>query len=398
MLLPVRLETRFQNNNSELWLRVYPDDVHVDSFEPELTADESSARAQFLAQAQTGQDAARAAFLALAQQYGGARAAWIASPLAQAGTKAASWTRAASTNVLPERWIVIGYQGNAAGQVLAVGPAIPDPLPVGPAPDSTGIGTDDGMRWVADFDRAVQAGMAFRITLSAAQTRGFNRIVVLGLRSTLGAADSAARLGALLQAHHYTDGLELLPHGAPTNNTQDAKSGFTTSDPNYADLFTLEQGPPLCPSRPTGDGDRLARALGIAPALLAHVRGADGAQDEQARAINAVLWPATWGYYLSQLVTGAIPTPDVLPAALDHFKDHVRARGHFPTLRIGRQPYGVLPVFWSAQWKSLEGRPLDAPLMSLLARRAPPGKTRCRTCRRCRAPPIPRLRSSACWG
>ena len=369
VLLPVRLETRFQNNNSELWLRVYPDDVHVDSFEPALTADESSARAQFLAQAQTGQDAARAAFLALAQQYGGARAAWIASPLAQAGTKAASWTRAATTNVLPERWIVIGYQGNAAGQVLAVGPAIPDPLPVGPAPNSTGIGTDDGMRWVADFDRAVQAGMAFRISLTGAQPRGFSRIVVLGLRSNLGAADSAARLGALLQAHHYTDGLELLPLGAPTNNTQDAKSGFTTSDPNYADLFALEQGPPLCPSRPTGDGDRLARALGITPALLAHVRGADGAQDEQARAINAVLWPATWGYYLSQLVTGAIPSPDVLlPAARDHFKDHVRARGHFPALRIGRQPYGVLPVLWSAQWKSLEGRPLDAPLMSLLAR------------------------------
>lgn len=369
VLLPVRLETRFQNNNSELWLRVYPDDVHVDSFEPELTADESSARAQFLAQAQTGEDAARAAFLALAQQYGGARAAWIASPLAQAGTKATSWTRAATTDVLPERWIVIAYQGNAAGQVLAVGPAIPDPLPVGPAPNSTGIGTDDGMRWVADFDRAVQAGMAFRITLSAVQQRGFTRIVVLGLRSTLGATNSATRLGALLQAHHYTDGLELLPLGAPTNNTQDAKSGFNTSDPNYANLFALEQGPALCPSRPTGDGDRLARALGIAPALLAHVRGADGAQDEQARAINAVLWPATWGYYLSQLVTGAIPTPDVLlPAALDHFKDHVRARGHFPALRIGRQPYGVLPVFWSAQWKSLEGRPLVAPLMSLLAR------------------------------
>ena len=60
----------------------------------------------------------------------------------------------------------------------------------------------------------------------------------------------------------------------------------------------------------------------------------------------------------------------MLPAARDHFKDHVRARGHFPALRIGRQPYGVLPVIWSAHWKSLEGRPLDAPLISLLGRLA----------------------------
>jgi hypothetical protein len=86
VLLPVRLETRFQG--SELWLRVYPDDVHINSFEPELTTDESSARAQYLNQAHAGQDTARAAFLALAQRYGAERAAWIASAHAQPGTNA----------------------------------------------------------------------------------------------------------------------------------------------------------------------------------------------------------------------------------------------------------------------------------------------------------------------
>jgi hypothetical protein len=368
-LLPVRIETRFRKQGTELCVRVYPDDLHVNSFEPELTADESTARTRFLAQAQVGGDTARAAFLALAQQYGPERAAWIASTQAQSGAKAVSWSQAASTNVLPERWIVIGYQGNAAGQVLAVGPSIADSLPLGPDPHGPGPSADDGMRWVTDFDRAIQAGMAFRITLSGAQTRGFSRIVVLGLRSNLGSAESVKRLSTLLQAHHYTDGLELLPHGAPTNNTDDVKSALRTRDANYAELFALAQGPPLCPSRPTADGDRLARALGIAPDALAHVRGADGDQDEQARAMNAAMWPATWGYYLRQLVTGAVPTPDtIIPAAADHFKDHVRARGHFPILRIGRQPYGVLPVCWSARWKSLEGRALDAPLASLLAR------------------------------
>jgi hypothetical protein len=367
VLLPVRLETRFQG--SELWLRVYPDDVHIDSFEPQLTKDETGARTQYLNEAQANQDAARAAFLALAQRYGAERAAWIASAQAQPGANTDHWIRAASTNVLPERWIVIGYQGNAAGQVLAVGPPIKDSLPVGPDPHGPGVATDAGMRWVADFPNAIEAGMAFRIPLTPEQQRGFSRIVVLGLRSQLGAADSAKRLGALLRAHHYTDGLELLPHGAPTNNTEDLKSDLTTRDANFAALFALEQGPPLCPARPTADGDRLARALGVQPDVLAHVRGADGAQDEQARAMNGVLWPATWGYYLHQLVAGAAPSPDVLvPAARDHFKNHVRARGHFPALRIGRQPYGVLPVCWSAQWKPLEGRPLDGPLASLLKR------------------------------
>jgi hypothetical protein len=366
LLLPVRLETRFQG--TELWLRIYPDDVHVNSFEPELTPDESSARADFLAQAQSGSEAAQAAFTVLAQQCGAERAAWIVSANAQAGTKTSQWTQAPYTNVLPERWIVMGYQGNAAGQVLAITSPTADALAVGPDPNGPGPSADDGMKWLSDFDRAIAVGMGCKIPLTGAQTRGFNRIVVLGLRSSLPPADAAARFGALLQAHHYTDGFELLPHGAPTNNTDEAPSALSSHDPNFTELFALEQGPALCPARPTADGDRLARAIGIDANLLSHVSGADSGQDEQAAAMNTVLWPATWGYYLEQIVTGAVPSPDtMLPLARDHFSAHVRGRGHFPILRIGTQPYGVLPVTWSAQWKSLEGRALDTPLMGLLA-------------------------------
>lgn len=364
LLLPVRLETRFQNN--ELWLRVFPDDIHVNSFEPELTAEESAARTAFLAAAQGGQ-AAQDAFAALAQQYGPLRAAWIASANAQAGTKAGSWTKAPFTNVLPERWMVMGYQGNAAGQLLAIGSPIADSLPVGPDPNGPGPSTDAGMRWLTDFDSAVQSGMGIRIPLTGTQTRGFTRIAVFGLNTQVEPATAAARFGDLLQAHHYTGGLELLRHGAPTKNSGDTSSAFCSHDLNYADLYALEQGSPLCPSRPTADGDRLARAIGFDPGLLAHIGGANGGQDEHALAMNTVLWPATWGYYLEQIVAGSVPNPDVLlPLARDHFIHHVRARGHFPILRVGVQPYGVLPIQWSGEWKDIDNRALDAPLMSLL--------------------------------
>ena len=366
LLLPVRLEVRFQNH--ELWLRVFPDDIHVNSFEPELTADESSARTAYLAAADQGGHAAQDAFTALARQYGPQRAAWIASPNAQLGTKASSWTKAPFTNVLPERWLVMGYQGNAAGQLLAIGSPIADSLAVGPDPNGPGPSTDDGMRWLADFDRAVQAGMGLRIPLTGPQTRGFSGIVVFGLNTQIDTAEAVKRFGDLLQAHHYTDGLELLPHGAPTNNAGDTSSALSSHDPKYARLYSLEQGPALCPSRPTADGDRLARAVGFDPKLLAHVSGANGEQDEHASAMNTVLWPATWGYYLEQIVTGSVRTPDILlPLARSHFIEHVRARGHFPILRVGTQPYGVLPVLWNTLWKGLENRALDTPLMSVLS-------------------------------
>ncbi len=76
-----------------------------------------------------------------------------------------------------------GLSGNAAGQVLAITSPIADALAVGPDPNGPGPATDDGMKWLSDFDRAIAVGMGCKIPLTGAQTRGFNRIVVLGLRS-----------------------------------------------------------------------------------------------------------------------------------------------------------------------------------------------------------------------
>ena len=58
------------------------------------------------------------------------------------------------------------------------------------------------------------------------------------------------------------------------------------------------------------------------------------------------LWPATWGYYLLNLIglDGTGLTLDSIAWAREHFIAHVRPFGPLPTLRVGRQPYGVLPV------------------------------------------------------
>ena len=58
------------------------------------------------------------------------------------------------------------------------------------------------------------------------------------------------------------------------------------------------------------------------------------------------LWPGTWGYYLTQFIglgAGRLAEAD-LDWARDFAGRWVRPGGPLPAIRVGRQPYGVLPV------------------------------------------------------
>ena len=222
VLFPVRLETRFFGQ--ELRIRVFPDKIHVDTHEPELTADEVEWGKHFhtLLWNATTEEARKDAWRQLADRYGAERAAWIvrqltpanpaerptkppkfpSPPMRPEAQKNETWTRAPRTGVLPDQWLATAIvQG--VGAVTAASNLIPDILSVGPNPqvtvaeDHETLAIDDGMKWMVDFNEAERIGMALRLPLPAtAGPPRVNLLLVFGVKRSLDSAASATRLRA----------------------------------------------------------------------------------------------------------------------------------------------------------------------------------------------------------
>ena len=377
VLLPVRLETRVDASPRApaLLVRVYPDSIHGEAHDPLLTAAERDAGAAYWARAWAGDEAQ--AWRELVRQVPPPRAAWIVRameppniadrPGGEPGVpdvtlRAGAWDQPAEARLLPDRWLVLASR---AGAVVhrALGAPVREPLAVSfdpHAPPGSGIDVsgdglelDEELLWAVDFARAEEAGMGVRVPLAAADVQqGFDRILVLGVKTSLAPDDGAAALAALLDGHHYTGGLALVPQGTPTNNTESATSGHPPPDPDGAHSFAVERGAPL--DTPGGDGARLMGALGLPASVVRHVESADRREEPAARAMNQSLWPVTFGYYLQQMLAPHVGA-DAAELARYHFVDHVRGRGPLPAFRVRGQPYGVLPVTSLDRWRPREG-------------------------------------------
>jgi hypothetical protein len=401
-MLPVRLETRFipAGADFDFCVRVFPDDLHVESHEPELLEDEVLFGRHFWEQiwrAVDKQDRRRAAWAQLAQQFGAPRAAWVARAIKPTNPQdrptqavadnqplpkppqfpdpprhAESWTRPPMVRTMPDRWAFFGYRdgqrvlftwGERIPPELAAGP---DPLaPRQSVPDDQ-LPIDPGVRWLVDFGEAVRVGMGLRLRLAGAEaTRGYDELAVVGLRVSLDGAAGSTRLEAMLDAQHYTDGLAFVLQGTPTNNTPGAPSGFRSKDPDFEDSYRAEVVGGDTAQKPADNAGITARALGINVATLSQISGADLLEQLDARDMNTALWPATWGYFLDQMMGDTLPA-ERLGMVRKLFIEHVRGRGPVPVLRVGRQPYGILPASSLDRWKPDSGDAVKTALVTIL--------------------------------
>jgi hypothetical protein len=284
-------------------------------------------------------------------------------------TKRFAWSTPARARLLPERLVLLAYRG---GQVMheIVGNPIAGDVIVGPDPqDAAQFTKADGdlvwgssIRWMVDFAEAVDKGLGFRIALSVDEaTLGFDRLIVVGVRTGASPSRAAAELEDLLHNHlRSRSGLSLLPQGTPTNNTESNDSFYRrTDDPDDSfDVFVrdarqFEQEPDEDERR---DGEWLARWLGIGTAVLQRTPHAGQTDQREARAMNVALWPATLGYFFETMLQPVLDDEDI-EFVRAFFTRYVSGRGPVPAVRVGRQPYGILPAtaFHRQEWMARTG-------------------------------------------
>jgi len=472
LLLPLRLETRFKEvtvpgsttPHQQLWIRVFPDEIAIDTFEPILSEDElRNAKSYWLAmwKAADVETEQRGAWRSLVASHGSGRAYWITQnylPLNQSeqpthkdkdrlilaigkevplppreipivqkfweafwraaedgkkqaqaqqelidaigtthakeiqeqylpfnlsdlppvgtdyktakvtvvlvtfpnsttlNTKLQSWSVPPMVNVLPERLVVQGFYQDKL-DINVIGEPIASPLIVGPDPsakegedihlEGDDLVVSNEMKWLVDFDEAVIKGMGFKIDLSAEQAlRGFDRLFVLGVRMSAGVDRGQELLENLFEHHHYSrKGLSILRQGTPTNNTDKAAAGYhwqEDSDVSFKHYFAAEDGAAAASTMRT-DGQWLAEGLGINAAKFSAIENFTATDHTDAKSMNIALWPATLGYFMQSMMTPVF-SDEVITQTREFFTQFVSCRGVLPAIRIGNQPYGILPA------------------------------------------------------
>ncbi len=271
-----------------------------------------------------------------------------------------AWATQPRVDLLPERFVLVLERGPERVEIL--GSPVVTPLAVGPDPraprelqfhpvDGGDLHVPEEQRWMFDFDVALAAGMAFRVVLTPEQAaQGFDRVYVLGVRVASDPTASQLAIERLITHQHQSSrGFLLLPQGTPTNRTEgDGDAAAWREDDGYEAFARGVLGidafdPAETDAWRRRDGALLAQALGIDPQALQPIPGADLNDMGEARAMNAALWPATLGYWMDTMMN-TVFDDDAVGRTRAFFEQHVSGRGALPAVRVGKQPYGLLPT------------------------------------------------------
>ena len=387
MLLPVAVQTRYDDAATTLMIRIYPDAIHTYGHEPGLTQSEIDEGKRYWRLRFATPADADSPWQQIARIYQPARAAWIVrattptnvgqigaapngEPLApvfddEAIPRADQPAPTVYATALPDRFVAIGQVGGRevfrkwgkpVADLLAMSPAF-DPLLVDDPENHDPFGKDRA--WMVDYAAALDAGMAISITAAdlkngAKMKNRIDRLVVLGVDWTQTPASAAELVASVLDNHQHSSGLKFVAQGTPTNNTGSSRAGFAA---NGADV-AADMNPEAANARAAAAavelasaGARLQRLLGIPAGVFdaGVVPGADTVEGASAGHMINALWSATLGYTLRYFwnplsSAQSLVSDDAIAQLRAWCVRYLRPSGPLAALRVGKQPYGILPI------------------------------------------------------
>ena len=361
LLFPLRIETRFVG--SELWIRALPDEAFMQSHELKITIEEQKDILSFKEELQNNhatlelkEKAKKEKWQNLVAKYGAFRASYLVH-LADKKTVAEiksivilkeSEEQDFYFKGMPERLIAYLYPTGSDEIITIPGREIKnrDKLVV------FGEGDD----WVNDFQKATEAGVAMIARAEDLKNHtSFDKIIVVGFyyrdEDRKNDEKSVDALKELFENHLYTEGISFLDYGTATNNLGKEKSGHTLKkefdSENTYDYLVNGTELESSNNNPLFDtlkaSRKLAAALGMEVSTFKHF---DQAQ-LQTPLINKLFKKISW-FSLGKQTLRMLYKDDISNEAHEflwkHYEEYVDARGPLSAIKIGDQPYAILPV------------------------------------------------------
>lgn len=212
---------------------------------------------------------------------------------------------------------------------------------------------NSGIRWMTHYHEAEKMGMAITIPLDNVRRNWecFESIYVLGVKDC-NVSESGKIINDLFHSHFYSEeGLNLLKIGTPTNILTGAEAEAAAYDTSKAVLADTHYRQDVkqeyrFKTDKTSDAFKFAAALNMDVSSennpLLRVTGKDNHEIHRALMVNQRLL----SHYFSQkqLSHHDKKVKGFIERVCHFIQNDVTARGLYPPIRIGAQPYGIIPV------------------------------------------------------
>lgn len=418
VFFPLRLETRFENSN--LLVRVFPDDILINQLKTGLSDNEIKTGIRYWEERNKAKELDVVAYESkkeylwnnVAALSSPPRASWIIRK-----TRPRNWvennevtnllefeeTDALKKNIpttdhlLPTRLVLImetesnqiivseGLQKEDGGGFVEI------PKNLALIPDlehgekSFKVTSDkldglsrvrfslaDEISWMSNFKDALYKGMAFDIPIQGVSK--INWLLVVGVKEGLTGEEGSKALESLLRAHYYTSkGLTLVPQGTPTNNSEEDNSGYEQRYLVGQEDYLVYNPDKTIVSQQRQeqktDQQRLAEGLGLSfqnsilcqtgphrRAKNDNLPNHNGLADAREAALMNTALYPATLGYYTKYGLNGVFNTGLPSSLRSFYLEHVSGRGPLPALRRGKQPYGLVLC---ADMKNIPEPPAD---------------------------------------